>query len=109
MLQLSPAREWRCLSIKISEEDIKDQDSIEEYIDALWKFLLHGDANDAPWHKLCPADILLKVLCAALPDKVLFAQEAGRIPHFLDAEGNEYFLVRCFPLIASSSGMKKAM
>ncbi|WP_251318865.1 BRCT domain-containing protein [Flintibacter muris] len=90
LLQLSPDEEWHCLSTEISEEDVENQGSIEEYFDSLWDFWLFGD-GDCPWYELCPSDILLKILCAALPDRTLSVRECESVPHFLDTDGNEYF------------------
>ncbi len=51
LLQLSPDEEWHCLSTEISEEDVENQGSIEEYFDSLWDFWLFGD-GDCPWYDL---------------------------------------------------------
>lgn len=90
LLQLSPDEEWHCLSTEISEEDVENQGSIEEYFDSLWDFWLFGD-GDCPWYELCPSDILLKILCAALPDRTLSVRECESVPHLGDTDGNEYF------------------
>lgn len=97
VLRLTPGGEWDCVLENMGDwwdltESLSD-DEADRLLEEAYSFFQFGPAEDDPeaWSERYAAEDLLKILSLALPDVQLHIEDCSGIPHFLDAEGNEYF------------------